>query len=207
MSETEDRRDQTHPGTAPPRGGVDLELVRAARRGDSRAIEALSDRFRCVPRFVASRNKRLRSPLADDELRDLVQDILVTVWHKLDTFSGLSTFESWVYPFCVHKLQNALSRRGRRAEIVAFHPPEDLEVHPDVAAPPSVDAERLASGLERLGPPKADVIRMRHFDGLGFETIALRLDVPVETAKTWYYRGIKSLRDALGAKLRETEQD
>ena len=56
--------------------------------------------------------------------------------------------------------------------------------------------------LERLGGVEAETIRIKHFEGLTFEAVGVRLGIPTNTAKTRYYRGMlrleKLLRSAMG---------
>jgi RNA polymerase sigma factor (sigma-70 family) len=57
----------------------------------------------------------------------------------------------------------------------------------------------LHEALARLDPLEADVIRMKHFEDLTFETIGARRAISVNTVKTRYYRGIRHLQDELRA--------
>lgn len=199
---TSGTRGETEPGepslAAVPPHADDLRLVRAARLGDERALATLVERLACVRQFLAARNQRLGAPIEREELADLVQEVVMAVWVRLDDYGGWAALETWVYPFCVHKLQNALAKRRRRGDVLTTEEGEVLEAAPEPTRESPVDVERLNAALDRLGPPKSEVVRLRHFEGLEFDAIARRFQVPLETAKTWYYRGLKSLRAMLG---------
>lgn len=154
------------------------------------------DRMLCVPRILSAKNRRLGTPLSDDELLDLVQDVLALIWRKRAEFEGRSALETWVYRIALFELMNGIRRKQRhspresvRVEAVSLEDPS--------AAAETADFRFVYEGLERLGPPDEDVIRLKHFDELTFQQIGERLDVSPNTAKTWYYRGMKKLRAML----------
>jgi RNA polymerase sigma-70 factor (ECF subfamily) len=181
----------------------DLPLVRAALAGDARAGEQLIQRLGCVPHILHAKNAQVGGPFGADELRDLTQDTLEIVWRKLSSYEGRSSLETWVYAYCQHQLMNAVRTKRRRQ---APFRQVDVEVLLDPRASDlerEHDFEELRRGLDALDPRQADVIRLKHFDQLTLEQIAARLDMPVNTVKTHYYRGLSKLRERLEERLRE----
>jgi RNA polymerase sigma-70 factor (ECF subfamily) len=111
------------------------------------------------------------------------------------TFEGRSGLESWVYSFCRHTLRE-FERIGARQTVDAL--PESSEVGP--TAQGHEESQRLLASLDRLDPPLADVICLRHFEQLTFPDIAARRGLPASTVKSRYYRGIERLRFELSRK-------
>src|SRR4026207_525601 len=68
----------------------DAHLVRAARAGDQRAFEALYDRYARVIHGVLL----ARAPRADVE--DLVQDVFLSAWNRLDSLRDPAAFGGWL---------------------------------------------------------------------------------------------------------------
>ena len=95
----------------------DVALARAAREGDARALELLSARLSHLPGLVRSMNQHLGRPLKDEELDEVVQDALTSLWVKLGQFDGRSTLETWAYGFCGTQLLKFLERKGRRGRV------------------------------------------------------------------------------------------
>ncbi len=148
--------------------------------------------------MLTRQNARLGAPLTSDEVEDLVQDVLVVIWRKVELFEGRSTLETWVYRVCRLELMNGIRRKRRFLESV-----EEAEHDPMVesdAIPGGGEAEGALRELERLGPPAADIIRMKHFEQLTFEAIGARLSISPNTAKTQYYRGLCRLRSLLDSR-------
>ena len=177
--------------------GVDLALVRAAMAGEERASDALFGRLRCLSRFVAALNQRYGGPFDAHEIADLVQDALLIVWRKLDSFHGPDGLESWVLRIARFEFQNALRKRFRQGP---DHQPLERAEEVEGGADPALevlDAQALAQALAELDPGTERTIRMKHFCGLTFEEIGAQLGCSPNTAKTRYYRGLMRLADAL----------
>jgi RNA polymerase sigma-70 factor (ECF subfamily) len=173
-------------------------LVQRVLRKDRGALEHFVRRMQFVARILAARNQRLGQPLDTEDLEDLVQDTLALLWTKLDQFAGQAALETWIYPFCIHGISNAVRKKRRRQPVVVN---EDFHEHEpeDMATANPWDHDEIHLALQRLGPPQEDVIRLKFFDGLTFEEIGQRLSVPMDTAKTWFYRGLRQLRSSLAS--------
>jgi RNA polymerase sigma-70 factor (ECF subfamily) len=59
------------------------------------------------------------------------------------------------------------------------------------------DARRIAVALATLEPRHAAAIRACYFDGVTYDELAAREQVPVGTLKSWVRRGLIRLRDQL----------
>jgi RNA polymerase sigma-70 factor (ECF subfamily) len=187
---------------AGPRHARDLELVQRAREGDERAIAELAERLACVPAMLRERHRRFGSPLSSEDLAEVEQETLAALWSKLAEFEGRAAIETWAYRFTMHELLKGTDRQRRNRRFVASSEallearaaPEDEE--------PPIEPGVLHEGLERLGPPASDVIKMRHLDELSFDEIARHCGEPVGTVKARYYRGLERLRELLAPRIR-----
>lgn len=172
----------------------DRELVARVLGGDRLALDGFIERVRCTPRFLHAINERAGAPLSDAEIADLTQDVLLLIWEKLSTFEGRATLETWTWRFCWLESRNRIRRvlRNRRTSQST-----SLDDVPAPEARSSLHEDALAIGLEELGPPRSEVIRLKHFEGRTFAEIGEVLGIPVNTAKTHYYRGLEWLRQRL----------
>lgn len=187
---------------AGPVHASDLDLVKRALAGEPLAVELVCRRLACVPAILRDRHARYGAPLRLEELEEVQQETLVALWAKLAVYEGRASLETWAFRFTVLELLKCLARRDRRRQFVA-DPEAELERAPQREDPePLLEPERVHAGLERLGPPANDIIRMRHFEELSFEEIARAHGEPVNTIKARYYRGMERLRELLGRHLR-----
>ena len=67
----------------------------------------------------------------------------------------------------------------------------------------TVDADALDRALALLGPPEEAVVRLKHYDDLSFVEIGRLLEIPVNTVKSRYYRGLRWLRARLAPSSEE----
>ncbi len=173
---------------------ADVDLARRARAGDERAIARLTERWACVPAMLRHLHRRFGAPLTAEELEDVEQETLAALWSKLASFQGRAALETWAFRFAAHEIHKSVERRRRRAfdETTGL----DAQAAPE-ADEPVLDPTTVRDGLERVGGPASDVIRMRHFDELSFEDIARRTAEPLSTVKARYYRGLHRLREIL----------
>jgi RNA polymerase sigma-70 factor (ECF subfamily) len=166
---------------------TDLQLVQDSLR-DERGRNAFLERLRCVPRMLAAKNAALGRVLDDGELEDLAQETLLTIWEKRAQYSGRSSIETWIYPFCYNHLMNRLRRHARRRRA------EPLEAAQELPAATREDFGFVYRALEHIGPPEEDVLRLKHFENLTFTEIARALGISPNTAKSRYYHGLERLR-------------
>lgn len=169
--------------------------------GSPAALNRFVDRMRCVPRMLAARNARLGNSLADDELEDLTQDTLVSIWRRLASYRGHASLETWVYTFCRLELANRIRTRARRNAHRESTPTPTDEA--DGGLRTSLDWDHVHVALDKVGAPDATVLRLRHFEQLTFDEIGRRLSMSPNTAKTQYYRGLERLRGLLEPLVKE----
>lgn len=180
----------------------DLLLARAALAGERRALESFIQRMSCVPQIMAALNRRMGSPFSSSDLDDMAQEALIRIWAKLPGFEGHSALETWAYPFCSMELVDGL-RRKQRLSRVELSGELELAQEDSAARAGPLDFEHLHAALERLPPSEAGVLRLKCFEELTFDEIGARLGIPLNTAKTHFYRGLQRLRRALARADRE----
>lgn len=171
-----------------------------ARAGDAAATEWLVERLALVPAFLRSRNARLRQPLAPEELDDVVQETLTTIWNRLDRFEGRSSIDTWICGFALNGLRKAIERRARRRRLADLDDVTDIVDPAEAPEEATIDPIHVEEAIETIGPPASDVIRMRHFEDLTFEEIARRSGSNENTVKARYYRGLGRLKELLNSR-------
>jgi RNA polymerase sigma-70 factor (ECF subfamily) len=97
----------------------------AAQGGDRQAFGDLTETYR---RALLAYCYRLLGSSEDAE--DLVQDVLLRAWLKLDTFEPRGSFRSWLYKIATHACLNVLARSPRRSLPIATYPHADPQVPP-----------------------------------------------------------------------------
>jgi RNA polymerase sigma-70 factor (ECF subfamily) len=186
---------------------ADLAIARGVLRGDAGAEQRFLDEMQCVPLILEDRNARKGRPFDEQELEDLVQETLATVWRRLSDYEGRSSLSTWCFSICMYQMRNALRSKRDAPRPIG----EDGEFLLEGACYADLEFDRFEPVyrcLCRLDPRPAEVIQLKFFEDLTFEQIGARLALPENTVKTHFYRGIQRIRSMLtsGTALRVFEE-
>jgi len=168
------------------------EMMRAAIAGDEAAYRRLLVSIGCSVRAMA-RSALSRAGAGDGDVEDIVQETLLAIHLKRETWDGGSRLSPWVFSIARHKLIDAMRRRGARR----FVPIEDFEEI--LAAPPEADpharsdAERL---MRQLAPRQLDIVRAISLEGESISATAERLAMSEGAVRVALHRALKSLAGA-----------
>ena len=197
------RRRPTRPSSRELRGDPPLLyerlsdpiLVRRAKDGDARALEALCERH--APRVERLARHLLHDP---EDARDAAQDALARLCVKLRQFRGESAFATWLHRLTVNACKDVAQRQlARRCEQLV----EDTRVSPEPDPARRVEAAELRAELgaclATIAPAQAKVVVLKDALDFSFEEIAGVEGMPVGTAKCYAHRGRLALSERLSA--------
>jgi RNA polymerase sigma-70 factor, ECF subfamily len=160
----------------------DADLVRGAQRGDRPSFDALYHRYARVIHGV------LLSRVPADEAEDLVQDVFLTAWHRLDSLREPAAFGGWITMIARNRAAD-FHRRG--PELVEL--PADLAAH-DVTAE-RTEARRLLEIVRTLPEAYRETLILRLVEGLTGPEIAERTGLTPASVRVNLHRGMKLLRE------------
>jgi len=172
--------------------GNGLDSVRRAQAGDV-------DAFQLVYNEHAGRAYALCLRLVGGDTNDateLLQDVFIRAWRKLDTFRGDSAFSSWLHRLAVNTLlENARTEKRRTARVL---PMDDTSRLPGAARASGIelkmDMEKAIASL----PKGARLAFVLHdVEGYQHQEIAAQLSVSVGTVKAQLHRARRLLRERL----------
>ena len=172
------------------------DLVERARKGDHDAFAELAGA--AISRLDATAWLMLRDA---DRATDAVQNALVRAWRDLPTLRDPDRFDAWLRRLVVNACIDEI-RRIRRRHL-------DIDIT-DVSNPPSIadetsaiaDRDQLERAFGRLDAEERAVIVLHHYLDLPLPEVAATLGIPLGTAKSRLYRGLKTMRAALDADAR-----
>jgi len=186
------------------------KLIAGLKARDPEAVQALVERFQS-PLFGLA--KRITKSAEDAE--EVLQDVFVTVYNKVDTFEGKSAFSSWVHRIAINASYMKIRGERRKRELLAedFEPNFLTDGHLAVADDWSADLERriadrdiadkIHAFAEELGDEYRDVFIMRDVNGLTNQEVAEALDISVAAVKSRLHRARLFLRKRLAAVLEQ----
>lgn len=162
-------------------------LVIAARNGSLEAFDQIMIQFQSRVFSVAYGVLRER-----EAALDLVQDVFLKIFHKLNELDDVSKFKSWLLQTAYHEALNRLRT------VKPFENVEDQELVHNDAGPEAklLQGERagkLHDLLDLLNPKHRTAVVLKYFHGLAVRDIATTLDCSEEVVRNMLYRGIKRM--------------
>lgn len=163
----------------------DAELVRSARAGDEGAFGRLYDRYaRVVHALLLS-----RVPRADVE--DLVQEVFLAAWNRLDHLRDPAAFGGWLAMIARNRATDFHRRVEESVEL-----PADLTAHDATAD--RAEALAVLDVVRSLPEAYRETLVMRLVEGLTGPEIAERTGLTAASVRVNLHRGMKLLREKLG---------
>ena len=96
-------------GSALRRPDPDLDLVERAREGDTRAFDALVEKY--TPKLYGLVYHMTSNR---EDTNDILQDVFAKAYRALKRFRGKSSFYTWIYSIATNMTLNFLKKRNRR---------------------------------------------------------------------------------------------
>jgi RNA polymerase sigma-70 factor (ECF subfamily) len=174
----------------------DRDLVQRCRRGDLGAFEDMYKRFGGRLYTVAY---RMTGSAADAE--DLVQDIFLQAYRRLDTFRGEAALGTWLHRLAVNAcLDFVRSKQGRRQRMT--DPVEDLDALEAPATGPwraeaALDRLDLERAIAQLPPSYRRAFLLHDVEGLEHHEIGEALGIAEGTSKSLLFKARTRLRSLL----------
>lgn len=163
--------------------------MRSARRGDDEAYRRLLVRVAVWLRTVVRRGLA-RTGRGMEESEDIVQETLLAMHLKRDTWDEARPIEPWLRAIARHKLADHLRRRGFRDHVDIDDWSNAPELAVDAEAPAVVDSQRLLASLPER---QRAIVRGISLEGRSAADVASRLGMSEGAVRVALHRALKAL--------------
>ncbi len=159
---------------------TDEELACRCLRGDPDATRELIARFEADVFAVSLKMLRHRH-----DAEDVAQEVFLRVFRSLKTWDSTRPLKPWVLSITVNRCRTWLGKRAKLPEPTEF-------LHDVPARPADTPANELTAALRQvidaLRAEYREVFLLYHEQALPYDEIAVAVDRPVGTVKTWLHR-------------------
>lgn len=180
----------------------DIELVAELRKGEEGAFLELMNRY-----SQKAFNLAMRLTRNIEDAEEVLQDVFVTVYNKIDSFEGKSAFSSWLYRITANTAFMKLRKR-KNSESVSFedisssvkenwagHTPDDcdenyMSVRHELRA-------MIEQAVQRLPDEYRTIFVLRDIDGLSNEEVSEMTALSVPAVKSRLHRARMILKKKL----------
>jgi RNA polymerase sigma-70 factor (ECF subfamily) len=181
---------------------TDSELMQRVHMNDSKALEALYNRYSPLLYTL------IKKIVADEEVaKDVLSDVFVIIWRKIDLFDfNLNNVYTWIVTLTRNKAIDTIRRDRNSSEMETYNDEyENTNIIPKLS--PTSDpldieiATNIKDGIEaalnNLTGAQQFVINLAYYEGLTQKEIAERLKIPVPTVKSKIKIALSNLKDNL----------
>ncbi|HYE71959.1 MAG TPA: sigma-70 family RNA polymerase sigma factor [Blastocatellia bacterium] len=167
----------------------DIPLVNAARMGDRAAFDQLYFRYsRMVHGILLARAPRT-------EVDDLVQDVFLFAWRKMDTLREAGAFGGWLAMIARNRAFDFHRRKNETDELTD-------SVAENAMTAPQARTEAIAAlnAIRSLPEAYRETLILRLVEGMTGPEIAARTGLTAASVRVNLHRGMKLLREKLDGK-------
>jgi RNA polymerase sigma-70 factor (ECF subfamily) len=169
------------------------DLINRSRGGDAQAMEAIYKRFNrplfsLIYRYTANR----------EVAEDLLQDVFLKIFSKLETLRKTGTFVSWMYRIAVNTCFGYL--RGSKSQVQRTVPLNNLKDRIGEDATKSSDRlmkKSLDDAIHSLPARMKTIFLLHDVQGFKHEEIAPMLGCSAGTSKSQLFKARMKIREHL----------
>lgn len=163
--------------------------MRWARRGDDGAYRRLLVRVTVWLRVVVRRGL-VSAGRSTAESEDIVQETLLAIHLKRDSWDESRRLEPWVRAIARYKLADHLRRRGVHDHVDIDDWSNSLQAAVEVDAPAAIDSRLL---LERLPQRQRTIVQEISVEGRSAADVASQLGMSEGAVRVALHRALKAL--------------
>lgn len=134
-------------------------------------------------------------------VEEVLNDTMMVVWDRADSFNGASKLSTWIFAIAYRKAMKAL--RGHREPIEDKGAAERASPDANPEDEWGVDRRRLLlmKAIAELSPEHRAVVDFTYFQDMGYREIASIMGCPVDTVKTRMFHARRHLKRHLAGEL------
>ena len=135
------------------------------------------------------------------EAEDAVQEVFTRVWLNARRYDaakgrGMTWLVAIARNHAIDRLRARPTADGDEAAVAALPDPAP---GPEAQSVAKGEARRISACFDLLEPARAEAVRGAYLDGLSYDDLATRYEVPLNTMRSWLRRGLQKLKECLEA--------
>ena len=131
---------------------------------------------------------------------DVVQDVLLRVWRALPAYRGEASISTWIYAITRNTCLTALKRVGHKNSVSIEEPAVRMQTESLSSPQQSALLSDLPRLLSSLPEKQRQILMLFCMEDKSYEEVALLMNLPVGTVKTYLHRGRKTIASLLQEK-------
>ena len=166
----------------------DRTAIERCRKGDTEAFRHIVEQYQSQALGHATAIVGNR-----DDAMDAVQEAFIDTFQSLERFDLDRKFYPWFYIILRNRCYK-LAHARKQHEVSNV---DEMEILASTASVKPEDSMLLDRCLLELPTQDRELLTLRHLDGLSYQELAERLEIPTGTIMSRLYHARKKLRDKL----------
>jgi len=177
-----------------PDNTQDNDLINGFLNGDESAFNKLIRKYQTKIYWQARRMSG-----SHDDADEILQEVLLVVYNKLNTFKFESSFSTWLYRITATRSINYIKKRDLKKmfslDVLKNKSSSSNSVSENIESAEQVS--RIEKHLQKLPPKQREVFIMRAFDELSYDEIASITGKSAGSIKANYFHAAIKMKELL----------
>ena len=138
-----------------------------------------------------------------DDADDIMQNVFIKVWNRIDSFRGDSSLFTWLYRIATNESLTFLAQKKKRKGFWSLSEDEYLveKLHADDYFDGEQAQKMLMEAVVRLPEKQRLVFNMKYFDEMKYEEISEILNVTTGALKASYHHAVKKIEEFINNRV------
>ncbi len=135
-----------------------------------------------------------------EDALDITAEVFLSAWENIDGFKGQSSYRTWLFAICRHKVSDYYRKSYKEKEVFDFsydidnYNETELEDNSDTKV---INKFRFPDLLGKLKEAEKELILLKYMNNLNFSECADVLRVSETNARVMHHRIISKLKNSL----------
>jgi len=168
----------------------DSAAIQRCRKGEQEAFRHLVELYQrqALSHATAILGNR-------EDAQDALQEAFVDAFKSLRNFDESRAFYPWFYVLLRNRCYKIAGRKREMENV------EDVVLVAPESGPPTEETMALESALLSLSHEDREIVTLKYFDGLSYDELAERLEIPRGTVMSRLFHARRKLHTKLGERL------
>ena len=147
--------------------------------------------------------KNIIKLITKENNEDLEQEVYIKVWKNSNNYKECGSFKSWISTIAKNISKDYLKSANRKRDINSTSDEQVVNKISDTKANPEQNVirtfrkKRIKKAIDNLKPKFKEIIIMYEINGLSYDEISKKLNIPIGTVKSRLYNAKKILAEDL----------
>lgn len=171
----------------------DLNWIKEVLAGNKKAYAHLIRKYK-NPLYATV----LRMTKNPADAQDLVQEVFIKVYHRLDKYEEKGSFSSWLYRMAINHCMDEFRKKSHQMKSSEVKEEDVVNGnHPEIVYLQKEKNRQLERLVGTLPEDERMIILLRYVNELSYQEISELLDIPLSTVRNKLFRAKKKMRETV----------